>query len=43
MSSIPTIGNGSARVVNIVFVLNVLKEKTRWVLRRDRERKVEKI
>jgi hypothetical protein len=42
MRSIPAIGNGDARVVNIVFVFYVPKEKTREVLRRERERKVVK-
>jgi hypothetical protein len=38
MRNIPTIRNDAVRVVNIVFVFGVPKDKTREIARRRRER-----
>jgi hypothetical protein len=43
MRNIPTIGNDAVRVVNMVFVFDVPKDKTREVARRKREERCEKI
>lgn len=39
MHNLPTIGNGAARVVNVVFVFYVPKEEKKEVVRREKERK----
>jgi thymidylate kinase len=42
MLNIPRIGNEAVKVVHIVFVLDVPKDKTKEVARREREREREK-